>query len=203
MTGQGLNGGVVFQLIPSANGGRYTIHILHTFLENGESDGFNPLVGLFMDDDGNLFGTTQQGGHPLRGGGLRAGVVFEVSPPAEFGAGSWTEKVIHAFTDSDGDGFSPESVPVADASGALYVTARYGGNLQDCGGLGCGLVAKLTKTDELWDETILYEFAGTDGFAPYTLVLAEDGSIYGTTFIGGIMSCNNGYGCGTVFKLHP
>jgi hypothetical protein len=52
-------------------------------------------------------------------------------------------------------------------------------------------------------ETILHEFVGgTEGATPLGgVTLDSAGNIYGTTALGGDLACNNGAGCGTVFKL--
>ncbi len=52
------NDGVVFELSPNGNGG-YTNTTLHTF---AGSDGANPYAGLTTDGNGNLYGTTANGG---------------------------------------------------------------------------------------------------------------------------------------------
>jgi hypothetical protein len=54
-------------------------------------------------------------------------------------------------------------------------------------------------------DTILYEFTGgPDGEGPQTGVIVDSaGNINGTTALGGDLSCNNGYGCGTIYKLSP
>lgn len=61
--------GVVFKLSPSS-GGTWNYSILHRFTGK---DGANPAAALILDNQGNLYGTTTQGG----AGG--AGVVFEIT----------------------------------------------------------------------------------------------------------------------------
>jgi uncharacterized repeat protein (TIGR03803 family) len=65
----GIGCGVVFKLTPQANG-TWKYSVVHKF--NGE-DGASP-VGIIIDDQGNLFGTTS------RGGTYNAGVAFEITP---------------------------------------------------------------------------------------------------------------------------
>jgi uncharacterized repeat protein (TIGR03803 family) len=48
--------------------------------------------------------------------------------------------------------------------------------------------------------TTLISFSNSDG-NPQALVQGTDGNFYGTTLSGGDLSCNEGYGCGTVFKV--
>jgi uncharacterized repeat protein (TIGR03803 family) len=51
---------------------------------------------------------------------------------------------------------------------------------------------------------VLYRFKGdTDGATPNGLIFDAAGNLYGTTWGGGNLSCNSGYGCGTVFELKP
>ena len=72
--GDGLYGeGVVFKLTPTNGGWIYTD--LHDF--TGGSDGGNAEGGLVLDSNGNLFGTTYQGG--LQSCAF-CGVVFEITP---------------------------------------------------------------------------------------------------------------------------
>lgn len=56
------------------------------------------------------------------------------------------------------------------------------------------------------DFKVLYTFCAQDncgdGAFPYGgVILDSKGNMYGTTFSAGDLSCNHGYGCGTVFKL--
>jgi uncharacterized repeat protein (TIGR03803 family) len=53
--------------------------------------------------------------------------------------------------------------------------------------------------------SVIYTFTGgPDGDFPFAdLVRDAAGNLYGTTPVGGDVSCNRGYGCGTVFKIDP
>src|SRR6201999_3297554 len=83
--------GLVYKLSPSAGGGPWTETVLHTF--TGGKNGIGPLCTLIFDAQGNLYGTTRNGG--LRNADASGeGLVFELSPTGT----SWKEKVLHAFT---------------------------------------------------------------------------------------------------------
>jgi uncharacterized repeat protein (TIGR03803 family) len=66
--------GVVFKLSPT---GQETV--LYTF--NGGTDGADPVGGLVLDAQGNLYGTTARGGEPncAWGQGLGCGTIFKIS----------------------------------------------------------------------------------------------------------------------------
>jgi uncharacterized repeat protein (TIGR03803 family) len=87
--------------------------------------------------------------------------------------------------------------------GSLYGTTNQGG------AYGEGTVFKVTpptKKGHPWIETVLYSFGSQsgDGFNPDAgLVMDKLSNLYGTTFYGGNLGCNSGYGCGTVFKVTP
>jgi hypothetical protein len=188
--------GSVFALTPpSSKGVDWTEAVLHSF--SGGVDGGEPGSGVTMDSTGKMYGTTQFGGTG------KVGVVFQLIPPSKTG-GSWTERVLHNFTGGS-DGAGPTGL-IFDAAGALYGTAVSGGDLS-CDG-GCGVAFKLSPPASgtgAWTESILYDFTGTaDGSRPSaSLIFDSAGALYGTTADGGDVSCNNGYGCGTVFKLSP
>jgi uncharacterized repeat protein (TIGR03803 family) len=104
-----------FELTPGSSG-TWTKKTLHAF--TGGSDGAYPSAPLVFDKAGNLYGTTGYGGD-------HHGTVFELSPNS---AGTWTEKILHKFSITGGDGYSPESSPlVIDAKGNLYGTTIFGG----------------------------------------------------------------------------
>ena len=105
---------------------------------------------------------------------------------------------IYRFTDSN---FTyVYSGLVQGADGNLYGTTESGGNSN------AGIVFKITPNGML---TTLYDFCSlpgcADGESPVggSLVLATDGNFYGTTNIGGTVTSNCPYGCGTVFKITP
>jgi len=167
-----MNGcGVVFKLTKA---GKLTV--LHRF--NGK-DGADPAAPLVRDKSGNLYGTTYAGG----GGAL--GVVFKVSDAGKF-------TVLHTFHGADGA--DSGAGLWRDESGNLYGTTYAGGSA------GGGTVFEVSNSSK---ERVLYNFTlGTDGGRPGGgLVRDAAGNFYGTTSLGGDLSCNNGSGCGTVFKL--
>jgi uncharacterized repeat protein (TIGR03803 family) len=147
-------------------------------------EGYGPETGPLFGSDGNLYGVTAEGGPNVVGtiNNLGAGSFFKVTLTGQetdlwnFGSGT--------------DGQSPSGDLVVDASGNFYGTT-YAGGVN-----GAGTVFKITATGQ---ETVLWNFgSGTDGQKPFgSLVLGQDGNLYGTTSEGG---ANGG---GTVFKLTP
>jgi hypothetical protein len=99
--------GTVFELIPKAGGG-FTFQTVHQFSQ-ATGDGSNPGSAVVFDTDGNLDGTTPNGGNGC-------GIIYELSPPTTTG-GAWTETFVHKF-DSDGnDGCNPSGRLVFDQAG--------------------------------------------------------------------------------------
>jgi uncharacterized repeat protein (TIGR03803 family) len=93
---------------------------------------------------------------------------------------------------------------VLDAQGNVYGITGYGGANTCYPGYpapyGCGTIVKWDTTGK---ETVLHNFAGTDGLMPFGgIVLDGQGNLYGTTYAGGNLTCNSGEGCGTVYKLN-
>jgi uncharacterized repeat protein (TIGR03803 family) len=178
--------------------------LLYTF--TGGSDGGVPYAGLATDKAGNLYGTTELGGHQSCGNPFgQCGVVFELIPVPDSPAPTWSERVLYMFNGGN-DGAGPESGLISDGVAALYGTTEAGGG-SGCVLSGCGTVFALQKKSSTdWTENILYSFTGgADGANPVgPLVWGKDGSLYGTTAYGGNPVCNQlGPGCGTVFQLKP
>jgi uncharacterized repeat protein (TIGR03803 family) len=180
------NGGTVFKLAPDGTGFR----VLHSF---DSSDGANPYAGLIADASGHLYGTTHYGGG-AGCGSLGCGVVFGLATDGtEF-------RVLHSFDFSNGA--RPIAGLIADAAGNLYGTTFVGSNpiCVNTPVNGCGVVFKLAPDGTY---TVLYSFSGgSDGYFPTAgLVADRAGNLYGTTIHGGPRCGDDGYGCGTVFKL--
>lgn len=168
--------GTIFKLLPAG-----TIKTLHTFVG---TDGANPTAGLVADKNGNLFGTTSQGGS----GSPSAGTVFKLAPPATVGA-PWTETVLYTFTGGV-DGAHPYAGLIFDSAGNLYGTTNGGGAFN---------YGTVFKVDSTGNETVLYSFTGfPDGASPYAGVVQDSaGNLYGTTGEGGA------FNHGAVYKLDP
>jgi uncharacterized repeat protein (TIGR03803 family) len=188
--------GVAFKLSPTTSG---TWHetVLHDFALG--ADGGLPGSHFVLDAKGNLYSTTPLGGqvNTLFCGGAGCGIVYELSPQAN---GTWKQTVLHSFTGTT-DGDEPaEGGVTLDSAGNLYGTTALGGNLNDCPGVGCGVVYKLSPAgDGTWNETVLYNFTeGNDGGGPFSApILDSAGNLYGTTDGGGI------YGYGVVWEVTP
>jgi len=170
------NKGTVFKLGTNGN-----LTVLHSF--RGSPDGDLPVAGLVRDRQGNLYGTTGQGGKHNQGS------VFKVTP-------SGKETVLHSFQANGIDGAYPQGALILDGAGNLYGTTSNGGSSSFCQ-TGCGAVFELTPSGT---ETVLHSFepGDGDGTDPHgALVRDEAGNLYGTTYEGGA------HGRGTVFELTP
>jgi uncharacterized repeat protein (TIGR03803 family) len=178
--------GTVFRLTPGSDG-TWTETILYDFTD-GE-DGRGPS-GLIRDRLGNLYGTAG-------GGTTGGGTIFELSPSPD---GTWTFHLVYTFCSRTNcsDGNQPWGIAL-DTQRNLYGVTRYGGAA--CTGDGCGTIFKLGRgAGDSWVFHLLHSFCAKsscpDGAVPQGApTLAADGTVYGTTFLGG----NNGQG--TVFKL--
>ena len=109
------------------------------------------------------------------------------------GSGGWTERIVHNFNRSAGDGAQPEAGVLMDSSGNFFGTT-----------LGGGAHHQGTVFEELpngsggYTERVLYSFDYNDGSQPSAgLVLDAAHNLYGTTRYGG------DDGEGTVFQLTP
>jgi uncharacterized repeat protein (TIGR03803 family) len=152
--------GTVFKVGPS---GRQTT-IYNFCSQTNCTDGQFPDAALVQGADGNIYGTTDEGGAGV-------GTVFTITP-------SGTLKTLYSFCSRGPapctDGAYPHAGLVQGAGGQLYGTT-YGGGTYDY-----GTVFKITPSGTL---TTLHSFESTDGAYPYAgLVQGIDGKFYGTTY---------------------
>jgi hypothetical protein len=175
---------VAFQLTPTSTGG-WKYHVLHRF--TGGKDGAGPQAALIFDSTGSLCGTTSSGGT------YGYGNVFRLTPNSN---GGWTEHVLYQFTGGK-QGAQPAAGLTHDASGNLYGTTYYGGNLSNCSS-GCGVAFALTHTSSGWKESVLWLFGDHPGAHPAAgLVLGSAGNLYGTSLGDGTTTF------GSVFEITP
>jgi len=162
------NQGTIFKFTPATG-----LTVLYTF--TGGPDGGEPFdSALYIDPDGNLFGTTM-----FDGGRISLGVVFKLTPDG-------TETVLHTFLGGS-DGAHPKGSLISDGRGNLYGVTASGENLHG------GTVFRISETGHL---TELHTFLGSDGFDPEPgLAMDASGSLYGVTFSGG------GSNDGVVFEI--
>ena len=185
----GVGCGLIFELTEQA--GTWHEMVLHSF---AYANGDNPNTPLVLGSDGTLYGTTAIGG-PTGGG-----VVFALKPSGS----TWTYTILHTFAGGGGnDGDEPSYGLVSGPNGVLYGVTYIGGPGSCNAGQGCGTVFEMSPASGGgWTEKVLYSFAGgNDGSEPVSLILGDDGNLYGTTFFGGSSNCYEG--CGTVFELSP
>lgn len=176
--------GTVFKL--SRDG---TESVLYSFA--GGTDGALPVGVLLRDSQGNLYGTTENGGaadcpdSSLPG----CGTIFMLSATG-------TETILHSFSGAPNDGEAPVGGVTVGVGGNLYGTTFVGGTCN------YGTVFELTRSGA---EKLLYSFGGVinDGEAPEGGLVADPrGNLYGTTEQGGGTGCA-GSGCGALFRVTP
>ncbi len=169
-----------------------TFQVLHAF-SGPPNDGDTPTTSVAITADGNVFGTTNDGGVNSACDG-NCGVAFELSK----GFGHWKENVFYNFGPSDGNSLDLYGPLAIDSSGNIYGTQYIGGD-PAC---NCGAIYQLTETGGVWTENVLHAFAGgtSDGaFSNSGLVPDGAGNLYGSTQAGG----TNGGGNGIIFELTP
>jgi uncharacterized repeat protein (TIGR03803 family) len=185
------NSGVVFRLKHSASG--WVLYPLYSFA-GGNDDGSYPNARVVFGPNGDLYGTT------LNGGLDDTGTIFSLSPPpaaCKSASCPWTETVLHIFPDPfDTDGFYPAGDLTFDQEGNIYGVTPDGGagSPYGCDGLGCGVVYKVTPSQDKWNESIIYAFTEESGGVPFGgVTLDHSGNLYGTA----------SYSRGVIFLLTP
>jgi uncharacterized repeat protein (TIGR03803 family) len=175
--------GTIFKISPKQG-----FTTLHSFTG---ADGWNPNGGVIQGTDGNLYGTTAQGG------AYSGGTIFRITP-----AGELTTLYNFCAQANCIDGQTPAAALMQATDGNFYGTTESGGIYTCYYGERTGTAFKITPTGTL---TTIYNFC--DGkFPTAPLIGATDGNLYGTTWEGGAGRYCSGLftpGCGTVFKLAP
>jgi uncharacterized repeat protein (TIGR03803 family) len=91
------NFGTVFKMVIGQTSWTETlIYSFNPCFGCAQSDGSTPWDGLVMDAGGALYGATQFGGNTTN-----CGVIFKLNPPPA-GQTTWSETVIHRFSNTDG-----------------------------------------------------------------------------------------------------
>jgi uncharacterized repeat protein (TIGR03803 family) len=174
----GSNGeGTIFSVTTSGHQ-----HVLHSFQG---TDGANP-AGRLHALNGVLYGVT------LAGGAHGFGTVFRVAPNG----------AVHTLYSFKGglDGANPSGELIV-VNGQLFGTTQHGGagNGTACNNQGCGTVFQMSTSGV---KSLVHNFlGGADGAVPEAGLTAVSGTLYGTTFAGGLNNIkSNG---GTVFSVLP
>jgi len=181
LNGGGANSnGTIFEV--SADGSVFTN--LYSFGEG--NNGANPLGALIFGSDGNLYGTTYNGGVS------NSGTVFQFSTN-----GTYTVLGLLGGT----NGAHPDTALVTGPNGSLYGATRYGGPYPKTtfGGTGYGVVFQITTNGTLLTPVV---FDVTNGANSAAMVPDPDGNFYGTTEWGGTLSLLP-YGFGTIYRFNP
>ena len=181
--------GTVFELVN--NGGNYSLTTLVSF---DGADGANPIGGLAMDSNGNLLGTTSNGG-----GQDNAGTVFEIM------AGTHALNVLKAFDFQDNsiNGLYPAAALCEDSNGDFFGTTTEGGGVYD-NDTNDGAVFELVNNGGTYSfQHIAVNFNGiSDGRQlEGGLIVNSNGDLFGTTTFG--QSEGTDFDAGTVFELTP
>jgi uncharacterized repeat protein (TIGR03803 family) len=170
-----LNDGTVFKLSPIPGPSEtWSMSSLASFKLN---DGAYPSGNLVLDQNGNVFGTTSQGGsHNL-------GTVFRLSASS----GVWGLKSLVEFNNSNGS--FPGCCLAFDPSGKLYGTTIGGGLNNE------GTIFKMTPTSPTkWTLQTLISFSAALGSHPSgNLVVGTAGKLFGTTRAGGAAASGTAY----------
>jgi uncharacterized repeat protein (TIGR03803 family) len=163
-TGGAHNQGSVYEISTQPS---VTESVLYSF--KGGTDGDEPFAGVIFDHNGNLYGTTSEGGTANYGTAYRLNA-----------AKGWNKTILHQFLGlSVGDGGYPNGL-IFDGSNTLYGTTVGGGQYNP------GTIFRITLGSGGSKETVLYSFTGgNDGAYPSASLTLDSGTLYGTTLWGG------------------
>jgi uncharacterized repeat protein (TIGR03803 family) len=176
--------GVVFELIPDKK--TWNFSVVHTFtgipsdVPCGVYDGASPYrMTPAIDDAGNIFGTTINGGESCD----NAGTVWELSPIED---GGWNYSILHAMNEVESDA-TPEAGGVLDSEDNFYFTNAYSN------------VYELVAAQGYSDQLLYYNPNGNIGGAYDTVSFDKSGNLYWTTQSAYVQDGDEG----AVFELSP
>lgn len=191
--------GTIFSI--NQDGSNFTV--LYTF--SGGADGGHAGARLLLGKDGNLYGTTSQGGQGQNSSCIPngCGTIFSIAPDGSNFTTLYQFYGGNQVYQGPTDGSAPEAGLIQDSSGNFYGTTNNGGALCTPT-LTCGTVFMFQLPNTL---TTLHSFNGTtDGSSlDAPLVLGQNGTLYGTAQAGGNLSCGINIaqaGCGTIFSVN-
>jgi uncharacterized repeat protein (TIGR03803 family) len=136
------------------------------------SDGKWPRGGLIVGSDGQLYGSSENGGSKSNG-------TLYVSSTAG------PESAYFSFDDTR-SGKYPHTALIEGTDGYLYGATLNGGS---------GADGTIFRAPLGGSPVSVYEFSGTDGNGPGAVIQGNDGNFYGKTTLGGA------YNYGTLYKL--
>ncbi len=173
-------GGALFRISPDG-----TETVLHDFIPE---TGAQPATGVTLGAAGDIYGAATHNGPNLQG------TIYKLSAAGKF-------TVLYAFTGKE-DGGGPATDVTLDATGNLYGTTPYGGDLScspDIGGIpiGCGVVFEFSASGSY---SVVHAFTGgaEDGAQPSSAPVVDgQGNVYGATTYGGSPNY------GVIYELTP
>ena len=141
------------------------------------TNGKYPQSTMYIDGQGNVFGTTEYGGTS------NEGTIFEIA------AGSGTIRALVSFKGTNGS--APQGALIADAAGDLFGTTQTGGTD------GVGTVFELNRGASAVTTVASFEAPAAGTMPSSPLIEDTKGDFFGTTSQGGA------YGKGTVYEVVP
>ena len=178
-----------------------TFSVIHAF---SGPDGDHPAAGLTMDQGGNFYGTTRDGGSFDNGYACElyflngCGTAFKMTRHGS----AWLLAPLVKFNSTNGA--YPQTAVTIGPNGSIYGTTGLGGGCS-YSVFGCGEIFNLTPKATApiafppsWVDHVLYAFTEGDDGGPYPSEVIFDaaGNLYGTS-VGGT------YGAGNVFEFTP
>ena len=173
--------------------GQARAQTLETIYRFNRNTGWAPIWKPVADGQGNLYGTTENGGTKFRG------TIYKFTPATR------AFETLYTFT-GGADGQYPQVGLTYDKNSNVLYGTTYGGLTLNCpvDGIYCGTIFSLNPATGAF--TTLYTFPGGEDqqnpLAPLTL--GSDGVLYGTTAgYGTLEQCLQTNSCGTAFKFDP